>query len=380
MKYCAVICELNPFHNGHEYILRRARETSGCDKVIALMSGPFVQRAVPASLSERARAECALRCGADMVIELPVVYASASADAFARGAIGILNTISDITHLVMGAESDDFQLLWRIAKVRAENGEAFSSALKRALDGGIPYARALTRAICTALGEDEEETAALLTRPNNILAISYAQALIESGSGIKFSPVRRAEGDEYASATSLRAAALPDMKKFMPPSAYEIFVSEAAEGMLRDYGLLTMAALRIVGAEKIALAPDCAEGFENKLASLFRTCPDFETLLKKVPTSRFTRGRIMRICLHSLLGITREMQNCGYSCSRLLGVRRDSVDMLRTLPENIIVGKRGERAIPESHLACYAAEKRASDVWNALARKRCDFYSELLKV
>ena len=195
----------------------------------------------------------------------------------------------------MGAESDDFQLLWRIAKVRAENGEVFSSVLKRALDGGIPYARALTRAICTALGEDEEETAALLTRPNNILAISYAQALIESGSRIKFSPVRRAEGDEYASATSLRSAALPDilpdMKKFMPPSAYEIFVSEAAEGMLRDYGLLTMAALRIVGAEKIALAPDCAEGFENKLASLFRTCPDFETLLKIVPTSRFTRGR-----------------------------------------------------------------------------------------
>ena len=105
MKYCAVICELNPFHSGHEYILRRAREVSGCDRVIALMSGAFVQRALPACLDARSRAECALRYGADMVIELPVIYSSASGEVFAKGAIGILDTLPEITHLVMGAEN-----------------------------------------------------------------------------------------------------------------------------------------------------------------------------------------------------------------------------------------------------------------------------------
>ena len=96
MKYCAVICELNPFHNGHEYIFRKAREVSGCDRLIAIMSGPFVQRGRPAVTSERLRAECAMRYGADAVIELPVVYAAASGEIFARGAVNILNTMPDI--------------------------------------------------------------------------------------------------------------------------------------------------------------------------------------------------------------------------------------------------------------------------------------------
>ena len=125
MKYCAVICELNPFHNGHEYIFRRAREVSGCDGLIALMSGSFVQRAVPASIDEYSRAECALRLGADIVIELPAVYAVASGEIFARGAVDILNTIPGMSHLVMGAENADKPLMERIAHIRASNDAAF---------------------------------------------------------------------------------------------------------------------------------------------------------------------------------------------------------------------------------------------------------------
>ena len=102
MKICAVICELNPLHNGHRYIFEKAREATGADRLIALMSGHFVQRGTPAVTDAYSRAECALACGADAVIELPVIYAVAAADKFASGAVNILRTLP-VDALVSGS-------------------------------------------------------------------------------------------------------------------------------------------------------------------------------------------------------------------------------------------------------------------------------------
>lgn len=382
MKYCAVICELNPFHNGHEYIFRKAREVSGCDRLIAIMSGPFVQRGRPAVSSERLRAECAMRYGADAVIELPVVYAAASGEIFARGAVNILNTMPDIVYLVMGTESDDPELLRRIAEIRAENGEKFNDALAARLGEGLPYARALTRALCDVMPDvPPEKTEEALTCPNNILAIAYAAALIASGSRAAFMPVKRAnDPDRFASATALRGYVSDrDAEKYMPPLAREILHNGAAADE-KAFDLLVMHALRSASLADIASTPDCAEGFEHKLKDLARVCGSFSELMSAVPTSRFTRSRIMRICLQTLLGITRDMQHSGYVCARLIGVREDTKDLLSVLPENIIIGKRGEAAIPREHLRCFAAERRASDIYSLICGTPCDFYSRLLTV
>lgn len=382
MKYCAVICELNPFHSGHEYILRRAREVSGCDRVIALMSGAFVQRALPACLDARSRAECALRYGADMVIELPVIYSSASGEVFAKGAIGILDTLPEITHLVMGAENADKALFERIARVRVNENEEFSEAIGRGLSGGLSYARALTAAVCRHAGGDPIETERALTCPNNILAAAYASALLARGSKIEFTPVARAHDPEkYASASELRAdEGTETAERFMPPVAREIWLNRRPKDVMRHYGTLLLYALRTRYAEEIASTPDCAEGFENKLKSLSRSCRNFDELLRTVPTSRFTRGRIMRICLHNLLGISRDMQKSGYVCAKLTGIRAEAKDMLSLLPQNIIVNKQGESAIPSGQMNCFEADRRASDLWALLAERRCDFYSRLLVV
>lgn len=383
MKYCAVICELNPFHNGHEYIFRRAREVSGCDGLIALMSGSFVQRAVPASIDEYSRAECALRLGADIVIELPAVYAVASGEIFARGAVDILNTIPGMSHLVMGAENADKPLMERIAHIRASNDAAFSAALSSALGDGLTYARALTRALSEALHDvPSDRTEALLTCPNNILAISYAQALAATDSRIAFVPVQRAKDEtRYSSATALRSDITErDEEAYMPPEARGIWRKEKTGDLSYGFGLLVMAALRERPLSEIAAVPDCAEGFEYKLKALARSCSGFGELMSVVPTSRFTRSRIMRICLQTLLGMTRDMQHCGYVNARLLGVREDAKDMLRDLPVNIVIGKRGEATVPSEHMRCFATERRASDIWSLIARRPCDFYRRLLVV
>ena len=383
MKYCAVICELNPFHNGHEFIFRKALELTGCDGLIALMSGGFVQRAEPAVMSEYVRARIALRSGADAVIELPVVYATASGEIFARGAIDILNTISDITHLVMGVESSEFDLLRRIARIRADNDAKFSSAVAARLNEGLTYARALTRATSDMLPEySASEIADILTRPNNILAISYAQALLSSGSGIVFTPVRRCDDPtRFASASDLRSDASQAVaENFMPEYAYAEWRAQGRHCLKKNLGPLILNALRTCRIEDIANAPDCAEGFEFKLKTLARSCANFEELLSAVPTSRFTRGRIMRICLHTLLGITKDMQHCGYASARLIGVRDESKNLLSVLPDSIVIGKRGETSVLPEHRSCFEAERRASDLWALLAGVPCDFYSKLIVI
>ena len=382
MKCCAVICELNPFHNGHEYIFRRAREVSGCDKLITLMSGNFVQRAIPACMDVRDRADIALHCGADAVLELPVIYASASGDIFAKGAIDILNTMPDITHLVMGTESDDFSLILRIAEIKAENSTVFSNALSARLSSNIPYARAQTEAICDVIPDiSRSEIKNILTCPNNILAIAYATSLLKTKSKIIFMPVRRNDSAGFISASALRQENLTaSASLYMPEYAYQVWQKHGQSNLFDMYGLLIMHALRECSHDEIAAAPDCAEGFEHKLKELSYACRDFQQLIDSVPTSRFTRGRIMRICLHVLLGITKEMQRSGYNYSRLIGVREDSKTILSALPPNVLTTKREEALIPHKMLSCFDAERRASDLWTLLARRSSNFYSRLITI
>lgn len=392
MKICAVICELNPFHNGHAYIFKEARRQSGCDAVLALMSGNFVQRAEPAVVDAYARAECALRGGADLVAELPVVYAVAAADVFARGAVDILNKIPAVDCLAMGVESDNFALIATLASVQASETENFRQSLRAALDAGFSYPQALTEATAqaaAACGCDIEEARAALAKPNNILAVAYKKALIKTGSRLRFLPVRRAGGDiseefsgKYSSASALRQRLDdPRIAEAMPASAYEVLMREPARGGVdaARYDALMLAALRLGDLAAIRCAPDCAEGMEYKLRELAENCTSFGDMLSAVSTSRFTRGRIARICVQTLLGIGKDLPNVGYRCARLLGVREDKRDLLSILPDSIIINKQGEKAIPAAQRVCFEADKKAAAVYSIITRSRGNgFYRKLL--
>ena len=389
MQYCAVICELNPLHNGHEYIFSRAREISGCDKVIALMSGNFVQRAIPAVADEYTRAASALMCGADAVIELPAVYATASGERFAYGAVEILNTVPGVKALVMGTECGDAEAIIRIARLQALESETFKAKLKNYLAGGMSYAKALTRVSAEESGDDAEKIYDILTKPNNILAVAYAKALLQTGSGIGFMPVQRAGGErsdemkgKYSSASAIRACRDTDaIRKAMPAAAYAMYMNSLANHYPRtdELGTLILHALRTVETEKLASVADCAEGFEYKLKKLACAYSDYDKMISEFSSARFTRGRIKRICLHALLGITRTMQYDGYNFARLIGVRADSAAILSDMPPNIVINKSGERNIPEKYLPHYYTDKRAAEIYSLITRTDGDlFYRKLL--
>ena len=131
MKFLAVICEYNPFHNGHAYLLKALQEQLACDGIICLMSGSFVQRGEPAMFNKWARSEMDLACGADLVLELPSLYSLQSAEGFAHGAVNLLSRLGFEGYLGFGSETGNLELIQSVAEISA--GSAFQNALKEEL-------------------------------------------------------------------------------------------------------------------------------------------------------------------------------------------------------------------------------------------------------
>ena len=171
MKVVGIIAEYNPFHKGHAYQIRYAKERLGADYVIVAMSGPFTQRGTPALFDKYSRAGHALACGADLVLELPVVYATASAQIFATGGVALLQNAGLVDTLLFGSECPDLAALKNIADMLSEETPAYQALLRQALQEGSSYAAARAKAL------ENPAYAKILAQPNNILAIEYLGAL-----------------------------------------------------------------------------------------------------------------------------------------------------------------------------------------------------------
>ena len=184
MKFCGIICEFNPFHNGHEYLIKEAKKITG-EGIVCLMSGNFVQRGEPAIQEKYERAEQAIMAGADAVLELPTIYACSNAENFAFGAIKTLTALG-VKYLAFGVENAELETLQKIAKIKFENSEAFVSSFKNEIENGICYNTALKRAISKEF-DDNIEIEELLKKPNNILAIEYLTAMLKLNS--KLTPI-----------------------------------------------------------------------------------------------------------------------------------------------------------------------------------------------
>ena len=173
MKVSAIIAEYNPFHNGHKYHIEETKRRTDDSFVMVIMSGNFVQRGEPAIIEKRERARAAILGGADLVVELPVQWATASAERFARGAVYIAHQAGIVDYLSFGCENDDIGHFRQIARVLSDN--VYSRRIKENYDANTySYAQARTAVVSEVLGTDCTE---LMMKPNNILAIEYIRAL-----------------------------------------------------------------------------------------------------------------------------------------------------------------------------------------------------------
>lgn len=291
MKTMAVICEYNPFHNGHKYQLTEHKKELCANSVICLMSGSFVQRGAPAVYDKWTRAKDAVLNGADLVLELPVVYSCQSAQRFATGAVKLLDKLGVVDFLSFGSESGNIFELKRCANII--DSDDFSLLLNEELKSGVSYPSARTKVFKKNYpGIDES----LISSPNNILAIEYLNALKSIDSDIQPKTIKR--NRNFASASQIREkmAKNENITSFTPTETRKTYNQEA-------FDFLALYHFRKESLEALQKICDMSEGLEHKFKKALQVSTTIDKVVDIVKSKRYTRTRISRIIINSLLGI-----------------------------------------------------------------------------
>ncbi len=328
MKICGIICEYNPFHNGHLYQLKEAKRLSGADALLCVMSGNFVQRGDAAIVEKRLRAKHAIKAGADLVIELPTPFATSNAELFAKGAIHLLSSIPEVDTLCFGAERADEEAFLAAAKLLNDEPPSVSAKIKELTAQGVSYAKARATAYAPYLPEG------FLTSPNNILGVEYARAILASHSPIRLLPILRAGSGykekalrgEYSSATAIREAIISGTPYL--PAIPDFVAEDMPKGIENRLESLEKYAILQNSSEELAKVCDCTEGLENA----FKKAAEGKAPLVEALTSpRYTSARIRRIALQNLLGIEEAfIRQCLKSplYLRVLGAKKERKEVL----------------------------------------------------
>lgn len=316
MNVAGIIIEYNPMHNGHLHLLRETRRLLGQEcAVICIMSGDFVQRGDFALLRRQARARAALESDVDLVLELPLPWATASAEGFARGAVETLAATNLCTHLVFGSECGDAQALMTLAA--ALESPEFPALLRQELKAGDSFAAARERALGRLV---TPELAALVQSPNNILGIEYCRAIVKSGAPMIPLSIPRvgaahdapsAEGG-IASASMIRALMKAGKRAeaiaLMSPAMQMVYREEEKKGRAPVFAetleRTILYRLRSMTREEFAALDEGGEGLYNRLYEASRTAVSLEEVLSRAKTKRYAYARLRRMVLWAYLGIS----------------------------------------------------------------------------
>lgn len=314
-----IIAEYNPFHNGHLYHLLKSKEKANADYVIAVIGGNFTQRGEPSFLDKWSKTEMALKNGVDLVIELPTLYSTSSAENFADGAIKILNSLNIVDCVSFGTETDNLARLNSIATILHEEPKDFKTLLESELKKGISFPKARENALNKYLNSNESK---ILSSPNNILAIEYLKALKKYKSHIRPIAIKRKDSghltlDYTGSITSatairnmLKTNNTKNIKNVLTPVSYTILKDELKSGhYVSDISLfekIIIYKLRTMPLSEISNIPDVSEGLENSIKKAANSCNSIDEIINIVRSKRYTETRIKRILLYVLLNITKK--------------------------------------------------------------------------
>ncbi|MBR6996444.1 MAG: nucleotidyltransferase family protein [Ruminococcus sp.] len=312
MKVSGIICEYNPFHNGHLYHIRKTRE-NGATHIAAVMSGNFVQRGDTAIMDKLERARLAVRSGADLVIELPVQYSLASAENFASGAVHLLDSLGAVDELSFGSECGDTRKLLKAMETVDLAALTHADEIKSIMEKGYTYPRALN----SVVNGYDPEAAAIIAEPNNTLAVEYLRALKRSGSAMEPFTVMREKAahdgteasDGFASASMLRemienGESIDSFTTEEWAAAVRSAVKNGETASMSRLERVILYKLRTCSVEEIAQICDVGQGLEHRIYGA-RMAGSLDELLFTVKTKRYTMARIRRIMLALLIGITK---------------------------------------------------------------------------
>lgn len=373
MKVLGIVAEYNPFHNGHAYQIKKAKEISGADYVLAIMSGSFVQRGEPALLDKWSRTKMALSAGCDMVIELPVVYACASAEFFAHAAVKLLEDSGIVNCLCFGSESGSIKAFESLGALLADESSYFSTLLNQELSKGLSFPAARESALKKAYTNELPS----LNQPNNILGIEYCKALKKLKSSIEPFTLKREQAHYHsnlisghiASATAIRETVKKNelhlLSEVIPKQSLPYLINTLEKGSApvdnNHFSYMLQYCLRALSLNELRNISDISEGLENRILKACECCQTTNEMVQAIKSKRYTHTRIQRALLHALLHLNKSdfslYQSNGYSqYIRVLGFRRQSQELLKKLCE-------------QSHITVITNVKKAEKQLSPLAKQ-----------
>lgn len=355
MNVLGIIAEYNPFHYGHKYHLEKSLKDTNCDHSVVVMSGSFVQRGTPSFVDKWTKAKMAIDNGVDLVIELPTIYSSQSAELFALGAIKVLNSIKLVEFLSFGSEEGHLEPLEKISELLSDEPVDFKNILNHYLSLGnsFPVSRSLALEDYFKIykSSQQPDIKNILKESNNILAIEYLKAINSTRSDIKPYTIKRigsaykdrSINTKYSSATAIRdiilKADLHKSKELVPIETFKILEKYIEKykifNQLDNYKDIIRYLLLTKDKDQLNNIIDISEGLENRIVKLSKKNNNMEDIISDSSTKRYPQTRIQRILTHLLLDLNRLEIEKAYLSEptyiRILGANRKGQAIIRKI-------------------------------------------------
>ncbi len=378
MKVSGIICEYNPFHNGHLYHINETRR-NGATHIVAVMSGNFVQRGDVAVMDKLERARLAVKSGADLVIEMPVQYCLSSAEGFANGAVWLLESLGVVDELSFGSECGDIGKLRRAMEIADEAALNHREDIQSIMENGYTYPRAL----CSVIKGIDLQAAEIISEPNNLLAIEYMRAINRFGCRIEPMTTKRSGAAHDGAPTDGSHASASFIRELIAVGGQNLFklgsyttplwedaintavrCGETAE--LSRLERVILYKLRMSSIRELEMVSDVGQGLENRLYNS-RMAGSLDELFVTLKTKRYTMARIRRILLCMLIGITKQDMTHLPVYGRILAINERGKEILAlakgkaAMPYATSIAKLSQRNSTARRFA--ELEIKASDIY-----------------
>lgn len=378
MNTLGIISEFNPFHNGHKYLLDKAKKELKPDLAISIMSGDFVQRGEAAIMDKFSRARVAINCGFDLVIEIPSFVTLQSAEFFAEKSVNILNKM-DIDYLVFGIENINPDEFFKASQIIIENESKVDSLIQKLLASGLSYPKAHNEALLGFVCKD-------FLSANNILALEYMRALHRTNSKIKAYPIMRIKtknedkkinDKNFASSTAIRNNLNKDVKNLMPDSSYKELIDFSTEYKSFDYDYIYKIFKYKILIEKSPMSNILGyeEGIDNYLSKIARISNSYDNFLDKATSLRYTKSRIKRLVINYILAYTLDLNDYDLSFINILAYNKKAAKNFKNLNKNIdiVINKSDLKKLNNSDLLVYKKIIEASNLYSLGIGREIDY-------
>ena len=359
MKSVGIICEYNPFHNGHLHHLEKVKEIFPQHLIVLIMSPTFTERGEISVINKFDKTKIALNYGVDIVVELPFPFASQSADIFAKGAISLLNRLK-CEYLVFGSESNDVDTLMSLAKSQIDNSK-YDNLVKEYLDNGLNYPTAMSKAL-------KEVNGNTINNPNDLLGLSYIKEIIKNKYNIIPITIKRTNDyhslkriNKIISASAIRnlIREKKSFKKYVPKYSYKFI-----DKFNHNNKLFEVLKYKIISTNDLSKYQTVDEGIENRIKKYINVSNNLNELITNIKTKRYTYNKISRMLIHILCDFTKEEANNFKDISyiRILGFSTNGQKYLQQLKK-------------ESNIPIITNPKNYDDKMLILEHKITDIYN-----